>query len=348
MRRALTLALAIGLAALVAIAAVDALRGSTESQVTATEPTPTRTEPTLSLADWIEDGPAIAARLARLGVTGTLYLSADGCLAGGSRPLRAVRLPDLALTEGPEAGSCAFSVSSDGRHFAGRDAVWSPVAPVLAAETGTGVVLIDADTEVEWELPGRTPAFTPNGALALVDGGAIVMWTNDCDGATETVSPALALVPGEPGSYCRRLAVRRNALGEKLPPGVRPRRVVSQAWTSDRRLTAVLDTTAGARIATYDNGRAVATSRFASMLGPLRAQPGSGNVGLLDRLAVTVYDEQPSALFSPSVTTLAYDWSPSGEWLAYATDAAVYLVRTSDWTTQFRLRVSTEGLAWRQ
>jgi hypothetical protein len=347
MRRLVTLAVAVGLAALVAVATVDALRRSPESQVKDTRPAPPRTAPPPSPSAWVEDGPAIAARLARLGVTGTLYLSADGCLAGGVEPLRAVRLPDLALTEGPEIGSCSFSVSTDGRHAAGRDAVWSPVAPVLAAETGTGVVLIDADTEAEWELPGRAPTFTPDGAVALVDRGAIVTWTNDCDGATETVSPAFSLVPGELGPHCRRIAVRRAALGEKLPPRARLRRVVSQAWTSDRSLTAVLDTTGGARIATYDDGEAVATSPFVSTLGPMRAQPGGDRVALLDRLAVTVYDRQPLPLFSPSLATLAYDWSPGGDWLAYAGDEAVYLVRTSDWTTQFRLRVSTEGLAWR-
>jgi hypothetical protein len=347
MRRLLTLAITVGLAALVAVAAVDALRGSSESQVADTDPVPTRTEPPRSAADWVGDGPAIAARLARLGVTGTLYLSADGCLSGGVEALRAVRLPDLALTEGPQIGSCAFSVSSDGRHAAGRDAVWSPVAPVLAAETGTGVVLIDADTEAEWQLPGRAPAFTPDGSFALVQHGAIVTWTNDCDRATGTVSPALSLVPGEPASYCRRVGVGREALGGLLPPGARLRRVVSQAWTSENDLTALLETTAGARIATYENGRAAALSPFASTLGPLRAQPGGVNVGVLDRIALTVFDAQPLPLFSPSLATLAYDWSPRGDWLAYAGDDAVYLVRTSDWTTQFRLRVSTQGLAWR-
>jgi hypothetical protein len=347
MRRLLTLALAVGLAALVAVAAVDALRGSSESQVAHTGSVPIRTEPPRSTADWVEDGPAIAARLARLGVTGTLYLSADGCLSGEVEPLRAVRLPDLALTEGPEIGSCAFSVSSDGRHAAGSDAVWSPIAPVLAAETGTGVVLIDAETGAEWELPGRAPAFTPDGSLALVHHSAIVTWTNDCDRATETVSPVLSLVPGEPGPYCRRVAVGREALSGRLPPRTRFRGVESQAWTSENDLTALVHTTAGARIATYENGRATAVSPFASTLGPMRAQPGGVNVGLLDRIAVTVYDKQPLPLFSPSLGTLAYDWSPQGDWLAYAGDEAVYLVRTSDWTTHFRLRVSTLGLAWR-
>jgi hypothetical protein len=225
--------------------------------------------------------------------------------------------------------------------------VWSPVASILAAETGTGVVLIDANTEAEWELPGRVPAFTPDGALALVDGGAIVTWTNDCDGATESVSPAVSLVPGEAGPYCRRVAVRRAALGEKLPPRARLRRVLSQAWTGESGLTAVIDTTAGAWIATYENGRAAAASRFVSSLGPMRAQPGDANVAVLDRLAVTVYDAQPLPLYSPPLATFAYDWSPRGDWLAYAGDGAVYLARTSDWTTQFRLRVSTQGLAWR-
>ncbi len=293
------------------------------------------------------DGPAIAANLARLGVTGTLYLSATGCLAGEDEPLRAVRLPDLALTEGPEIGSCAFSVSADERHAAGRDAVWSPVAPVLAAETGTGVVLIDADTGAEWELPGRAPAFRPDGAVSLVEGGAVVAWSNDCERAAETVSPAFSLIPSELGPYCRRVAVGRAALDEGLPANARLRRVVSHAWTGDSALTALLDTTTGARIATYSGGRAATVSPFERPLGPMRAQPEGINVGVLDRLNLLVYDTQPLPLFGTSLAPLAYDWSPRGDWLAYATNGAVYLVRTSDWTTHIRIRVSTEGLAWR-
>jgi hypothetical protein len=221
-----------------------------------------------------------------------------------------------------------------------------PGSAVLAAETGTEVVLIDAGTEAEWELPGRAPAFKPDGSLSVVDGGAIVTWSNDCEG-TDTVSPAFSLVPGEPGPYCRRVAIGRAALGQRLPPRARLRRVVSHAWITDRALTALLDTTAGARIATYEDDRAVTVSLFVSPLGPLRAQPEGVNVGLLDRLNLLVYDIQPLPLFGTSVATLAYDWSPRGDWLAYATNGAVYLVRTSDWTTQVRIRVSTEGLAWR-
>lgn len=97
----MTLALALGLGALVAVAAVDALRGSPEPRAADTKPTATRPERPPSPADWVEDGPAIAASLARLGVTGTLYLSADGCLSGADEPLDAVGLPDLTLSEGP-------------------------------------------------------------------------------------------------------------------------------------------------------------------------------------------------------------------------------------------------------
>jgi hypothetical protein len=79
----------------------------------------------------------------------------------------------------------------------------------------------------------------------------------------------------------------------------------------------------------------------------MRAQPEGVNVGVLDRLGLLVYDTRALPVFSTARATLAYDWSPQGDWLAYATEGAVYLVRTSDWTTHIRIRVSTQGLAWR-
>jgi hypothetical protein len=143
------------------------------------------------------------------------------------------------------------------------------------------------------------------------------------------------------------VAIGRAALDDELPPRARLRRVASHAWTGERTLTALLDTTAGARIATYEGGQAANVGPFERPLGPMRAQPEGVNVGVLDRLGLLVYDARPRALFGTVPATFAYDWSPRGDWLAYATDDAVYLVRTSDWTTQVRIRVSTQGLAWR-
>ena len=179
-----------------------------------------------------------------------------------------------------------------------------------------------------------------------MDGGAIVTWTSDCEGAPETVSPAFSLVPGEPGPYCSSLAVGRAALSGRLPARARRPRVFSQAWTSDHNVTAIVETTAGARVATYEGGRPATAGTFRIALGPLRARPGGVNVSVLDLVRLVVLDSQPLPVFG-SLATIAYDWSPQGDWLAYATDDAVYLVRTSDWTTHVRLRVSTQGLAWR-
>ena len=103
MRRLVTLALALGLTALVAAAAVDALRGEEVRRADPPTPRDNDTESSLDVRvtapapSRFEDREALAARLERNGVDGTLFLSADRCLDGRERRLRALDLSDLAF-----------------------------------------------------------------------------------------------------------------------------------------------------------------------------------------------------------------------------------------------------------
>jgi hypothetical protein len=345
MRRLLTLVLAVGLAVLVAVAAVDALRGAESAAETQSRTVETVRKPPAPA--WLEGGVAEVQRLAREGVRGTLYLSADGCLDGNVRRLRALSLPALEFSEGPRSRTCSFTVSADGEYTAGAEAIWSPQAPLFASTTGPAeLTLINPEQPGDLRLAGSVPAFRPDGTFTHVRAGRVVEWTTECDEAASVVSPAISPGP-DAGPYCVQTVVTADALARALPPDVRLRSVEALAWMSDSRLLALLD--AGERIwvAAYESGRPLGASRFAIGADAVRAAPTGEYIGLLARGIVAVYDRDTAITWGSSLETRAFDWSPDGNWLAYATTGNVYLVRTSDWTTQFRLPLSTSGLAWR-
>jgi hypothetical protein len=347
MRRLLTLVLTVGVAALIAVAAVDALRGGDPTAESGTRTVETVRKPPAPA--WLEGGVAEVQRLAREGVRGTLYLSADGCLDGNVRRLRALSLPTLEFSEGPRSRTCSFTVSADGDYTAGAEAVWSPQDPLFASATGPGeLTLIDPEQPGDFRLAGSAPAFQPDGTFTHVRAGRVVEWTTDCADASSVVSPAVSPGP-DVGPYCWRPVVSAAALRRPLPPDVRLRSVDALAWLSDFVLVAVLDTRGRTWVAVYENGRPRGpASPYPIGADIVRADPAGGYLGILAHGFVEVYDRDGRIPWGSSLETRAFDWSPQGSWLAYATSDRVYLVRTSDWTTQFRLPLSTESLAWRQ
>ena len=78
-----------------------------------------------------------------------------------------------------------------------------------------------------------------------------------------------------------------------------------------------------------------------------RADPTGRFVALTPGGYLEVYDRGARRVLALSIQPEAFEWSPDGEWLAYAAADNVFLVRTSDWTTRFSLPFSTHGLAWR-
>jgi hypothetical protein len=344
-RRLLTLVISAGLAALVAVALVDALRDSAEPRPAAE----TRSAPERPRAPWLEDAAALAERLRRHGVTGTLYLSADQCLDGTPRPLRALALPGLELADGPRSQTCSFTVSADGADAAGRDAVWSPQDPLFAAATGPdGLALIDPGQPGQLELEGSAPAFRPDGTFTYLNDGDVVEWTSDCAAAQEVVPPSVSHGP-DFGPVCLRTVIVASELLRALPPGVKLQSVEAIAWPSDSLLTVVLEAGDRLWLAAFDNGTLVRQAvPYVSGADAIRADPSGTYVGILAHGSVEVYDREGGIPWGSSQETLAFDWSPGGAWLAYATPNSVYIVRTADWETLFRFELATGGLAWRR
>jgi hypothetical protein len=368
MRRLLTLALALGLAALVALATVDALRESDETATpsrgaaTGTE-TETQAEPvdepaTTSTTEpaapppWVEAPEELAEGLRRDEIGGTLLLSADGCGDGRERRLRMLRLPDLTLSDGPPAHTCSFTVSANGQETGGPDAVWSPRASILAAPTGPlSFEVIDVRHAGRFGLPGSVPAFAPNGDLTHVQGGRgrVLRWGYDCEQAYGTVSLPVALDPTRVGPLCGSTAVTRKELARALPLGDRLEAVDALAWADGTRLLAVLRTAEGSWLAAFEDGESLGYGNgfVFRVEAPLKVDPTGRYVALSPGGYLEIYDRDAGRAWGSAIRTTAYDWSPDGRWLAYAANGKVHLARTSDWTTRHSFTVSTDSIAWR-
>jgi hypothetical protein len=343
MRRLVTLALTLGLAALVAVAAVDALR---DDDPTAKAPVDTNDREFVSF----EGRTAEAERLRRLGVSGRLYLSPDRCGQPAAAPIRILRLPELALERGRRWPLCSFSLSNDEERLATGAAVWSPCDPVFATSTRNTIVLTAANTAGSFSLPGSAPAFKPDGAFTHVRNGGAVEWTSDCAGAAGTVSPPVPLGADPFGPYCPSRVIARRELLRALPEGDRLRSVDALVWADDTRLLAALRTSAGSWLAAYENGRSLgyANGLSSSRTQQPRADPSGEYLALGSGGFLEVFDRSAGAVWRSSIEALAYDWSPDGEWLAVAAPTRIHFVRTSDWTSQLTLPLPTESLAWRQ
>jgi len=360
MRRTVTLVLALGLSTLFAVAVGDALRDQRDPPrpepapaAIATQPASpeVEAEPAPETPPWVEDRAGLADRLSGNGIRGTLYLSADDCRGGDNRPLRALLLPELELTQGPSVRGCPFTVSADGEDAAGRGAAWSPTVSVFAAQTRPNrFEVVDARHAGVLGLAGSAPAFKPDGTLTHALSGRVVEWSNECDKARELMSPPISFGPKEVGPYCSRTAVSRRKLERALPDGDRLRSVDALAWLDSARLVAVLRAQDASWLAAYRKGRRPgnANGLIGRTTTTTLADPTGRYVALTPNGYLEVYDRDTLRVWASSVAAVAFDWSPDGDWLAYAAaDRNVYFLRTSDWTTRFSLQAATQGIAWR-
>ena len=355
MRRLLTVGIVAGLCALVLAAALDAVLDRSAPKAAPPPPAPPGER-----EEAAEDRAALAGRLERLGVVGTLYLSPPACGEGEPRPLRAVRLPTLREVDAPAWSRCRFSLSPDGSYVAAAGSAWQPEGEVVAADGERTIEVTSPSPTWGFRFPGDAPSFRPDAALTYVHRGEVVEWTRDCGAEDEVTTflgdPASARCPGT--LLSRADLARAFRFDSSIPADTRfvsSYEVEELAWSSETRLFAVLAVSVrfgppGERLlAVFEGRRAVAgrpglAGRFTDLRispdGRLLAMRSGDRVEVLGRRADTVW---PSAL----EPVRSFAWSPDGNWLAVATRASVYLVQVADWTVLVRLPFSTHDLAWR-
>jgi hypothetical protein len=317
MRRWATWVLVGGLAALAAVAAADALRGSPERESPA---------PTISVALIPRNEPAANA------ISGVLYYSAadQGCR------LQGLRLPDLQESSAPALESCRFSLAPDGTFGLPGDADWSPLGGRYARQDGDLIELGSPTSEHALRFPGRAPAFKPDGTFTYVRDNDVVEWTTSCPPGAR-----LFTIPADNATaFCRRVVARFQ----------RDTPVLSLAWMSNTRMAVI--TKPSEWVLTIREGRLrTSTFGFGRPLTDLQVSPRGSFVAVRAQarggLLVLGQDGLGVGL-PPFIDPRTITWSPDERWTALATENSVFLFRTNTAGARVRrLPISARDLAWR-
>jgi hypothetical protein len=317
MRRWATWLLVGGLAALSAVAVADALRG---------EPTTRKADaPTISVALIPRNEPAASA------MSGVLYYSDPvECR------IRGLRLPDLAETSAPDAGSCSFSLSPDGEKALPGEAAWSPTGGVYARMTDGSIELGSPGSERTLRFPGRAPAFKPDGTFTYVRDNDVVEWTTSCPPGAR-----LFTLPADNATvFCRNVVARFQ----------RDRPVLSLAWMSNTRMAVI--TKPSEWVLTIREGRLrTSTLGFGRPLTDLQVSPRGSFVAIRAAGRIGLLVLRPDGLVAglpPFTDPRAITWSPDERWTAVATKNSVFIFRTNTGEARVRqLPIHGYDLAWR-
>jgi hypothetical protein len=316
MRRWTTWLLVGALAALGSVAVADALRGTPEAKRIGA--------PTISVPLIPRNEPAASA------MSGVLYYSDRvDC------QLRAMRLPDLAETSAPELGSCSFSISPSGEDALPGEAAWSPAGDLYARVRGGLIELGSPTSEQTLRLPGRAPAFKPDGTFTYVRGNDVLELASPCPDAR------LFTLPGDnPTGRCRKTVARFRRDGP----------ILSLGWMSNTRMAVitkpsewVLTIREGRlRTSTFGFGRPL-TNLQVSPRGSFVAARAEGRGGLL-----VLGPDGLAAALPPFLSPRAITWSPDERWTAVATENSVFLFRTNASEARVRrLPIHAYQVAWR-
>jgi hypothetical protein len=252
-------ALAGVVALVVAVAAVDALRGGDgDEPPAASAPAPEVAAPR-----------SLAARLRAARASGLLLYTDDRCA------LRVVSLPDLArVGRGqPEGLACAFAVAPEGRRIATAGAVWTADGRRVARCRGGAVeVFVGVERGPPADRrPGCKPAWRPDGGLTLVRGGRVLV-----------VPPGCELAECE-RVVLDRVALERAASRHPTVPDVPGRlggvSVVDMTWLGSARLVLLLELRLRGRLARLGPLRLVAVF-LGDRLVAARADLGTGFDGV--------------------------------------------------------------------
>jgi hypothetical protein len=315
------------------VAAVDALRGTSEPAGSLTQ-------------SETEEAPAPDAS----GLHGALYYTGEeDCV------LHAVRLPELEEEQVPAWQNCEFSLSPDRRQVTSAGTTWDRRIVVSVAESN-GRVTVSFTSGESIAIEGTAPAFTRFGNLTFARGGALYV-----------ADPVCLL--NEQGSFepCSRVAIsgsqlRRAIRGHpSVPDGrgfVQGLRIDQAVWLDADRLVLLLAADirfvgrfeAIARVGDQGGVRLL-ESGIGMDFGDLDASPGGRYfaVSTTTLPGLRIFDREGDALALPPLTEPhAIAWSPGDTWTAVATRAGIHIFNAGRPGSRVRrLPIAAADLAWR-
>ncbi len=314
-------------AALVAAAALDGLRGDGEEaapSAPATGPETVRTPPG-------EDPERAAAEeLRAAGVRGTLVWTDERCRLHG------LSLPDLAAVRPREGRTCRYR---------GRDEGWTPYAVdvpaphadvVARCRAGSIELYRGAAIVPNERFPGCAPAWKPDGTLTFVGGGELAAHVR-CAGGARTLLSRRDLVA---------------ALGRD--PWAFRRPVPKQAgWLGDDTVAALVrDRAQGVdAIAIFRGRELVEAPPFAyERLSDLRVSPyGSFVAARVNRSGLVLLDDRGRFQTTGLRSAHAATWSPDETWTAMATETGIFVFETGKGAAVGLIQVPVRAadLVWR-
>jgi hypothetical protein len=314
------------LAAVVVVAAVDAVRGREADD----PPAPATTE--------LANRNAIADQLAALGARGELVLYGNGCA------VQLLALPSLEQTQ--EQSGCEP-----------RGAV-SPDRSLVARCLGERTELFEQEASVLVQsLPGCAPAWRPDGVLTVAHERAVVRFLGTCP-ADETCVRTLI------GKRELERAARRHPTVPETPVRVRVL-VDGIAWLSQTRAAVLLSIRISGRlgglgalshIAFFENGRLATTAGYSRTTGGRLSASPRGTY-LVQTPDVILRGNGTQVNLPPHLRGVqAFAWSADERLLALATRFAVVVLEvtslerydaTGAGLRSVTLPLSVTELAWR-
>ena len=259
------------------------------------------------------------------GAMGTVFYSdpADGCR------LHSLRLAGFTEAQPPSYSECRFSLSPDGTRAAPGGSEWSPLGGIVAVPRADGFALVSAGQTIV--VPGRAPAFKPDGTLTQVRDGRLIEWSIDCRHAER-----LFTLPGD------------NATARCVQTAY-PHPVTAAAWFSNSRFVAVLPR--GELVIVEDGDVLVRAQlpRFRTASLELSPKRSFATLWLNGELAGTFDSEGGPAPIAPIGLVTSLAWAPSERWILAATrEGPVFLLRPDAGDARVRrLDISARDLAWR-
>jgi hypothetical protein len=323
MRRWTTPLIVVGIIAVAVLAAADALRGNGEPAARVESSTITRAS-----------RPTLAEMLRQEAVTGFVLYSDDECR------LHSLLLPRLVddvvrREDGSDFTQCRFE-SGAGRILEDRERISPDRTLVAACQAGRVVVWETESGAQRRSHRGCPPSWRPDGRLTYPQGNRIM----EDDRVLLTAQELRAAARSHPNlvGFSGRIFVHATDL----------------AWLDEDRLIVSLEAVARYVEPQYLTAMFVgkelvgSASRFGQPAGGWFVSPAGNYAAAEDGTTVTRdgdFSDPPDNLPSGRATA----FSPDEQWLAYVTDASIYLIgtlRNSEPGRIIRLPIGAQDLTW--